>query len=179
MNSFIRYSVGQPMGALSSWAMLALTHHLIVQFAAYRVGIVPLGKWFKRYALLGDDIVIASSKVAKAYLRIMSQLGVGVNLSKSIISLNGSGFEFAKRFFVRVNGKMVDVSPISLSELDAALKSVVSMVQFALKYKLSIPTALKIGGRGWKSISWLNKPLHRQSAIIRAFILTFHGLNRS
>lgn len=29
----LRYSVGQPMGALSSWAMLALTHHLIVQFA--------------------------------------------------------------------------------------------------------------------------------------------------
>jgi hypothetical protein len=31
-----RYSTGQPMGALSSWAMLALTHHLIAQLAAYR-----------------------------------------------------------------------------------------------------------------------------------------------
>jgi hypothetical protein len=27
----VRYAVGQPMGALSSWCMLALTHHLIVQ----------------------------------------------------------------------------------------------------------------------------------------------------
>lgn len=27
----VRYAVGQPMGALSSWAMLALTHHFIVQ----------------------------------------------------------------------------------------------------------------------------------------------------
>lgn len=26
----VKYSVGQPMGALSSWAMLALTHHLLV-----------------------------------------------------------------------------------------------------------------------------------------------------
>lgn len=26
----VTYSVGQPMGALSSWAMLALTHHAIV-----------------------------------------------------------------------------------------------------------------------------------------------------
>lgn len=26
-----RYSVGQPMGAYSSWAMLAVTHHFIVQ----------------------------------------------------------------------------------------------------------------------------------------------------
>lgn len=25
------YAVGQPMGALSSWAMLAITHHLLVQ----------------------------------------------------------------------------------------------------------------------------------------------------
>lgn len=33
-----RYAVGQPMGALSSWAMLALTHHMIVQIAALRVG---------------------------------------------------------------------------------------------------------------------------------------------
>lgn len=27
----VSYAVGQPMGALSSWAMLALTHHFIVQ----------------------------------------------------------------------------------------------------------------------------------------------------
>jgi len=32
----IRYSVGQPMGALSSWAMLNLTHHLMVQYC-YRL----------------------------------------------------------------------------------------------------------------------------------------------
>lgn len=34
----IKYTVGQPMGAYSSWAMLALTHHVIVQLAAYRAG---------------------------------------------------------------------------------------------------------------------------------------------
>jgi hypothetical protein len=34
----LRYSVGQPMGALSSWAMLAVTHHLLVQLAAQRAG---------------------------------------------------------------------------------------------------------------------------------------------
>lgn len=33
---FLSYSVGQPMGALSSWGMMALTHHLIVQYA-YRL----------------------------------------------------------------------------------------------------------------------------------------------
>jgi hypothetical protein len=30
----VRYSVGQPMGALSSWAMLAITHHWILQMAS-------------------------------------------------------------------------------------------------------------------------------------------------
>jgi hypothetical protein len=30
----VKYAVGQPMGALSSWAMLALTHHFIVQVSA-------------------------------------------------------------------------------------------------------------------------------------------------
>lgn len=33
-----RYSVGQPMGALSSFGMLALSHHFLVQYAALRIG---------------------------------------------------------------------------------------------------------------------------------------------
>jgi len=45
----IRYAVGQPIGALSSWAMLAFTHHIIVQVAAYRS--VWKG-WFPLYAFL-------------------------------------------------------------------------------------------------------------------------------
>jgi hypothetical protein len=36
--SILRYAVGQPMGALSSWAMLAVTHHLLTQLAARRAG---------------------------------------------------------------------------------------------------------------------------------------------
>jgi len=30
-DGFVYYGTGQPMGALSSWALLALTHHAIVQ----------------------------------------------------------------------------------------------------------------------------------------------------
>jgi len=81
------------MGALSSWAMLALTHHLIVQLAAKRVGITG---WFSHYAVLGDDVVIANEAVAKSYLVIMSDLGLDINLSKTITSEIGV-FEFAKR----------------------------------------------------------------------------------
>jgi len=63
----ILYSVGQPMGALSSWAMLAITHHAIVQFAAYRAG---YEQWFPDYAVLGDDIVIMDGNVANCYRQI-------------------------------------------------------------------------------------------------------------
>jgi hypothetical protein len=32
------YKVGQPMGARSSFAMLGLTHHMIVQYCAHMLG---------------------------------------------------------------------------------------------------------------------------------------------
>lgn len=98
-NSYIRYAVGQPMGALSSWAMLALTHHVIVRAAALRKGIA----FFTDYAVLGDDIVIRNNIVAESYLEIMNSLGVSINLNKSVISddfaefaktYKGKGFEF-------------------------------------------------------------------------------------
>jgi len=42
--SRVLYAVGQPMGALSSWAMLALTHHIMVAVAANRAGFT-IGKF--------------------------------------------------------------------------------------------------------------------------------------
>jgi hypothetical protein len=38
LDTFLKYSVGQPMGCLSSFNMLALTHHVIVQIAAIQAG---------------------------------------------------------------------------------------------------------------------------------------------
>lgn len=90
----LTYSVGQPMGALSSWAMLAVTHHLIVQLAAVRAG-YSSKQWFENYELLGDDINIFDAKVAEHYLDIMSMIGVPINASKSVVAKN-STFEFAK-----------------------------------------------------------------------------------
>jgi hypothetical protein len=94
-NVGVKYAVGQPMGALSSWAMLAMTHHAIVQFAAYRAG---WRVWFPDYAVLGDDVVIANGDVAHQYVRFMKEVGVDIGFHKSIVSDNLS-LEFAKRFF--------------------------------------------------------------------------------
>lgn len=91
----VKYAVGQPMGAYSSWAMLAWTHHAIVQWCARRVGHEG---WFKSYAVLGDDIVISDDKVAEAYVRVCKEIGLGIGLAKSLVSTRRT-CEFAKTLF--------------------------------------------------------------------------------
>jgi hypothetical protein len=107
------YAVGQPMGALSSWAMLAVTHHYLAQLAAHRAraagggggpfwtygetkfALVSGDTWYTGYEVLGDDIVFFEEDVALQYLSIMEGIGVPINLSKSVIGKNLT-FEFAK-----------------------------------------------------------------------------------
>lgn len=79
------------MGAYSSWAMLALTHHVVVRVAAHKVGLSN----FRDYCILGDDIVIRNDAVASEYYNLMKALGVSINLSKSVESFDFA--EFAKR----------------------------------------------------------------------------------
>jgi hypothetical protein len=135
------YAVGQPMGAYSSFAMLAVTHHFIVQWA-YHLCYPRARKWFLGYELLGDDIVIFDRVVASKYLEIMASLGLEINLSKSIVSDPGTVVEFAKR----TSYKGVDVSAVSLKMILAAkdLKSKVQVAFFlALKTKLGMSTYFK------------------------------------
>jgi hypothetical protein len=49
--------------------------------------------------VLGDDIVIFDTDLAMTYLEVMKQLGLEINLSKSIVSHKLPTFEFAKRTF--------------------------------------------------------------------------------
>jgi len=108
----LKYATGQPMGALSSWGMLALTHHYVVQFAAHRVKARGLGEWYDNYEILGDDIVIFDSSVASEYGIIMNTLGVGTNPHKSIPAPSKSVCEFAKRTSLNDS----DVSGLSWKE---------------------------------------------------------------
>jgi hypothetical protein len=68
-----------------------------------------VAQWYDNYEVLGDDITIFDKKVADQYLEVMRQLGVGINLSKSVISPTGSTIEFAKK---TVNNE-TDVSGLS------------------------------------------------------------------
>lgn len=107
LNSTVKYAAGQPMGAYSSWAVFALTHHLVVQFSAHSVGKTG----FADYMLLGDDIVIADKAVAEKYISVLSELGVGISLHKTHVS--DDTYEFAKRWIK----KGVEISGIPLRGL--------------------------------------------------------------
>jgi len=106
----VRYTTGQPMGALSSWASMALVHHSLVQYSHW----VGTGRqtWFKDYLILGDDVDIASnSAVAAAYVEVCSAFQITIGIAKSLHSLLNC-FEFANRRFHPLG----DLSPLSLRE---------------------------------------------------------------
>jgi hypothetical protein len=114
-NEEIHYAVGQPMGCYSSWAMLALTHHMIVNAAV-------ASSWQQRwcadhfvarpfYAVLGDDVVLTGydrdETIPANYLRLMEHLGVDISLPKSLVS--DRYLEFAKKV---VSRDSIDWSPV-------------------------------------------------------------------
>lgn len=132
------------MGAYSSWAMLALTHHVLIAHAARRVGI-PIGL-FKDYAILGDDIVIANGAVARSYYLLMTEIGVGIGLAKSLISRNGV-LEFAKRYYVRGN----DCSAVSLREVLTACFDIQTKLELGRRFSLSLPRLMSISGWGFRA----------------------------
>jgi len=90
------WMVGQPLGALSSWATFALTHHLVIQYCAFLE--YKFVFWFSKYSLLGDDIAIWDKKVAIRYMSFMTDIGVEINHTKSVIGVHSG--EFAKRNFL-------------------------------------------------------------------------------
>lgn len=98
------------MGAYSSWPIMALTHHAIVRYCGGT-----------KYGLLGDDIVIVGKRVAQRYQQVMSQLGVDISISKSVLpSKDGrtSSAEIAKRIFK--DG--IEVTPLPAKLMEQSVK---------------------------------------------------------
>lgn len=106
----ISFIAGQPLGYYSSWPLFALSHHLLVWWCADQV---HPGMKFDSYAVLGDDVVIADSSVAKVYERALEQFGVMISYQKSLISNTGCA-EFAKQFRVHALRKEIRTKGILL-----------------------------------------------------------------
>jgi hypothetical protein len=169
---FVKYATGQPMGALSSWAMLAFLHHAIVQWSAFRAGILTIDKpWYEGYAVLGDDVVIARSCVAKEYAAIMRSLDVGIGDHKSLVSLSGKAMEFAKRTFFK--GK--DVSMIPFAEFVIGRLSLAGLLELTRKYSLSFGQMLSVLGYGYRAKASASKRLFSLPKRLRNYIVTFYG----
>lgn len=138
------YKVGQPMGFLTSWGGLAITHHWVVQKAALDARVIKLGEFFTDYVVLGDDIVIFNESVAKEYLVLMATLGCEINLSKSILAPTAPVFEFAKRLSLK--GSII--SGVSLNQLQSNWKlggriaTVLQMLSSGLLVSKSLLSAL-------------------------------------
>jgi len=153
------YEVGQPMGALSSWPMFTLTHHAIVQFAAFLTGYKG---WYPSYALLGDDLVIAGDKVAVMYQRLCKLLGMEIGLAKSMIS-DKLSCEFAK--VVYVSGQPCEAFPwklwsVATTSVAAAIAAVqrstsvglnLTAAQVALAFGGAFKTVCRVGAK-WENI---------------------------
>lgn len=169
--AFVKYAVGQPMGALSSWAMLALFHHALVQWAAFRAGVITTGTWYEGYAILGDDVVIAGAAVAREYRRLCGILGVEIGDHKSLVSNNGVALEFAKRTFL--NG--MDVSMVPFSEFVMGRQSLAGLLELVRKYSLTLGQTLSVLGYGYKAKAAASKPLFRQPKRLRNYLLAFLG----
>jgi hypothetical protein len=116
----IKYGVGQPMGAYSSWPAMALTHHCIALYAGA-----------DQYRILGDDVVICGRKPAQRYLEIMRKLGVSISKHKSVLprSNTPTSAEFAKRIFK--DG--IEITPLP-TNLIMNRKGIISKKIMLLKY---------------------------------------------
>jgi len=149
--------------------MLALTHHAIVQWAAFRAEVIKPGEWFSDYAVLGDDIVLANERVSFQYLLILKELGVEVGLAKSLESTKGA-LEFAKRFIVG----SVNLSPVPIVEVVAGLRNLSAAIELSRKYRLSKEALAGILGFGYKVVGSMNGSLRalgkRASTLVLAYL---------
>jgi hypothetical protein len=168
----VRYETGQPMGALSSWAMLAFVHHAFVQLAALKAGKITIGKgWYPGYAILGDDVVIAGKSVATHYAKLMQFMDVGIGAHKSLISPIGIALEFAKRTF-RLG---TDVSMVPFAEFVMLRQSLAGLLELVRKYGLTLGQTLSVLGYGYRAKANASKRLFSMPKRLRNYILAYYG----
>jgi hypothetical protein len=103
------------MGAYSSFACLALTHHVIVRVASIQAGVNP-----KKilYSVICDDGAMAHEKVAKHYRLLFEYLGMTINPIKGF---DGTVLEFAKQLWT-LNG--YNISPLGAKNILLFIRNV-------------------------------------------------------
>jgi len=89
--NFIRYERGQPMGLLSSWAMLATWNHVMCRTSMKYSGI-EYDPNNPSYVVIGDDVVLKDERLFPIYKVMVSGLqGVGISPTKGYHRINFNG----------------------------------------------------------------------------------------
>jgi hypothetical protein len=91
--SLSKWTIGQPLGSLPSFSILALTHNLFCESLSLRHGY-----GHSPYRILGDDIVIGSKRVYNSYIQEMTKRRIPLSHSKCY---SGKFTEFAGQCFIR------------------------------------------------------------------------------
>jgi hypothetical protein len=94
----IVYSVGQGMGIFTSWPIMAMMHHFIVNKLC--------GISIDNYSLVGDDLVIRCSREGyEKYCAILKKIGMEINKNKTIESEpndpDAHNIEFARNYIIK------------------------------------------------------------------------------
>lgn len=85
----LRYSVGQGMGLFTSWSIMALLHHYIVNHVCN----------IETYSLIGDDLTVRGE--TNNYFKVMEDIGIKINLDKTIFSNSETpNIEMARNFII-------------------------------------------------------------------------------
>lgn len=109
--------------------------------------------WYPSYAVLGDDSAARRREVVAEYLLIVSEIGVSVNISKSLLSPKGA-IEFAKRFYTHRG----NCSPVSIGELFVSKVNFSVMANWKRKYsKMRLADLFYIMGYKHKITGSTNK----------------------
>jgi hypothetical protein len=105
---------------------MALSHHVLIYLSlaiSSHTFLAPVKgapkivfgsrKWFDRYAILGDDVVIWDERVGKTYLGLLSLLGIEVSMRKSYIEKSLA--EFGQGIY-RYGSDLKPLSPFLLEK---------------------------------------------------------------
>nr|WTN86941.1 RNA-dependent RNA polymerase [Fusarium oxysporum mitovirus 3] len=171
-NHEYKYSVGNPMGAYSSWSSFTLAHHYIFFFISKELNI-PFKQM--KYCLLGDDVLIGDADIAQMYMEIMKNLGIEISISKTHISPHFC--EFAKQLIYRNE----NITPFQLSALKHSKTSdLITSLLVSYREKgwsvASIPSAVSdFFGRVRNLPSRVSKKAYDSSEVLSNLIYIIRG----
>lgn len=135
--------------------MMALSHHIVVRYAGFRIGIRK-----PKYWILGDDALLVGDDLYNSYREVCDQLHMKVNVSKTFRSVRL--FEFAKRFFYNrmeisafplgaVLTSDCDISRIAVALDNAKAKSWFGGSEW---FRLGNRRSLRVASLGFLKVLW-------------------------